>query len=88
MLQTKDYEFWFVTGSQHLYGEETLELVDQHAKSICEGLSGVSSRYKITHKPVVTSSETIRQLLREAEYSETCAGIITRCTHFLPQKCG
>ncbi|MFE5470213.1 L-arabinose isomerase, partial [Bacillus cereus] len=51
MLQTKDYEFWFVTGSQHLYGEETLELVDQHAKSICEGLSGISSRYKITHKP-------------------------------------
>lgn len=39
MLQTKDYEFWFVTGSQHLYGEETLELVDQHAKSICEGTS-------------------------------------------------
>ncbi|MEG7380231.1 L-arabinose isomerase [Bacillus subtilis] len=86
MLQTKDYEFWFVTGSQHLYGEETLELVDQHAKSICEGLSGVSTRYKITHKPVVTSSETIRQLLREAEYSETCAGIITWMHTFSPAK--
>ncbi|MCI3987754.1 L-arabinose isomerase, partial [Bacillus vallismortis] len=75
-----------VTGSQHLYGAETLELDDQHAKSICEGLSGVSSSYKITHKPVVTSSETIRQLLREAEYRETCAGIITWMHTISPAK--
>ncbi len=86
VLPTKDYEFWFVTGSQHLYGEETLQIVDKHAKAICEGLSTLSSRYTIKHKPVVTSSQTVRQLLREAEFNENCAGIITWMHTFSPAK--
>lgn len=86
VLQNKEYEFWFVTGSQHLYGEETLQLVDKHAKGICDGLSGVSSRYKIRHKPVVTSSETIREVLREAQYQENCAGVVTWMHTFSPAK--
>nr|MCX3331093.1 L-arabinose isomerase [Bacillus pacificus] len=86
MLPTKEYEFWFVTGSQHLYGEETLQIVDEHAKAICEGLSALSSRYTIKHKPVVTSSQTVRQLLREAEFNENCAGIITWMHTFSPAK--
>lgn len=86
VLPTKKYEFWFVTGSQHLYGEETLQIVDEHAKAICEGLSALSSRYTIKHKPVVTSSQTVRQLLREAEFNENCAGIITWMHTFSPAK--
>ncbi len=86
VLPTKEYEFWFVTGSQHLYGEETLQIVDKHAKAICEGLSTLSSRYTIKHKPVVTSSQTVRQLLREAEFNENCAGIITWMHTFSPAK--
>ncbi|MEC2306926.1 L-arabinose isomerase [Bacillus atrophaeus] len=86
MLPTKEYEFWFVTGSQHLYGEETLQIVDEHAKAICEGLSALYSRYTIKHKPVVTSSQTVRQLLREAEFNENCAGIITWMHTFSPAK--
>lgn len=86
VLPTKEYEFWFVTGSQHLYGEETLQIVDEHAKAICEGLSALSSRYTIKHKPVVTSSQTVRQLLREAEFNENCAGIITWMHTFSPAK--
>lgn len=86
VLPTKEYEYWFVTGSQHLYGEETLQIVDKHAKAICEGLSALSSRYTIKHKPVVTSSQTVRQLLREAEFNENCAGIITWMHTFSPAK--
>lgn len=76
MFQIKDYEFWFVIGSQYLYGEEMLELVDQYVKSICEGFSGVFFRYKIMYKFVVILFEIIRQFLREVEYSEICVGII------------
>ncbi|WP_143522614.1 hypothetical protein, partial [Pseudomonas sp. 2822-17] len=39
MLKTKKYQFWFVTGSQHLYGPETIEEVHDHSAKIVEGLN-------------------------------------------------
>ena len=39
MVHLKEYDVWFVTGSQHLYGEATLNIVDQHSRNIVEGLS-------------------------------------------------
>ena len=38
-MNSKKYEVWFVTGSQHLYGEDTLRQVDEHSKQIVEGLN-------------------------------------------------
>ena len=39
MLAIKPYEFWFVTGSQHLYGEETLLEVENNSKEITNELN-------------------------------------------------
>lgn len=87
MLNIKPYEFWFVTGSQHLYGPETLEQVAGNAAKIAEGLDkGVSVPYKIVFKPVMTTPESIRKLCIEANSDGLCAGIITWMHTFSPAK--
>lgn len=87
MLQLKPYEFWFVTGSQHLYGPETLEEVDKHSKIIADSLnkSGLIP-FEIVFKPVLTTKEAINTLCIEANSSENCAGIITWMHTFSPAK--
>ncbi|MGO4693190.1 L-arabinose isomerase [Paenibacillus sp. FSL K6-3182] len=87
MLQVKPYQFWFVTGSQHLYGPETLEEVAQHSRIIAAALnddSVISS--EIVFKPVVTTPEEIYKLCLEAKADENCAGIITWMHTFSPAK--
>jgi len=86
MLNLKPYEFWFVTGSQHLYGPEALKQVDEDSKKIVEGLNSSSLSYKIVYKPVVTTSESIRKICNEANQDENCAGIITWMHTFSPAK--
>ena len=39
MKNVKQYEFWFITGSQHLYGEEVIKTVEDHSKAMVEGLA-------------------------------------------------
>ena len=39
MKSIKEYEFWFVTGSQHLYGPETLEQVAKDSQAMVDGLN-------------------------------------------------
>ena len=61
------YELWFVTGSQHLYGEETLAQVAHDSKRIVDGLNNQGElAVKIVWKPTVTTGEEITCLLREA----------------------
>lgn len=87
MLQLRPYEFWFVTGSQHLYGEETLKQVEEHSRVIVEGLNRDSIiPFKLVFKPVVTTSEGIRKLCIEANANDECAGIITWMHTFSPAK--
>jgi L-arabinose isomerase len=87
MLQLRAYEFWFVTGSQHLYGEETLKQVEEHSKIILAGLNRDSIiPYKIIFKPVVTTPDGIRKLCIEANANHNCAGIITWMHTFSPAK--
>ncbi|MCC3373338.1 L-arabinose isomerase [Cohnella sp. REN36] len=85
MLQTKSYVFWFVTGSQHLYGPETLEEVNAHSAEIAAGLSEALP-YPTLFKPVVTTSDEIRKVIMAAQADETCAGIITWMHTFSPAK--
>ena len=56
MLDLKQYEVWFVTGSQHLYGPKTLEQVAAHSQEIARALSA-SARIpiKVVFKPVLTT---------------------------------
>lgn len=87
MLKTKQYQFWFVTGSQHLYGPETIEQVENHSRQIVEGLNGDSNvPFEIVQKSVLTSSDAIRRLCLDANADEHCAGIITWMHTFSPAK--
>jgi L-arabinose isomerase len=87
MLKVKPVEFWFVTGSQHLYGPETLEEVAKHSQEMANGLNqgnGVLS--KIVYKPVVKTAEEIRKIMIEANADDHCGGIITWMHTFSPAK--
>ena len=80
-------EIWFVTGSQHLYGEETLKKVANNSGQIARALND-SKRIPLTviFKPVLKSTEEIRQLCLEANQSGTCAGLILWMHTFSPSK--
>lgn len=81
------YKVWFITGSQHLYGEETLNQVDKDAREIVAGLNQSRKMpVKIVQKGVVTRSDEILQVCREANTSEECAGLIFWMHTFSPAK--
>jgi L-arabinose isomerase len=87
MIDLKQYEVWFVTGSQHLYGPKTLEQVAEHSKEITAALG--ASTYmpvKIVFKPVLTTPEVIRELCLEANSANNCIGLITWMHTFSPAK--
>ncbi|KYD15173.1 L-arabinose isomerase [Caldibacillus debilis] len=87
MLKVKPYKFWFVTGSQHLYGEDALLQVEQNSKSIVEGLNGSADLpYEIVFKGVLTTSDSIEKVMKEANLEENCAGIIAWMHTFSPAK--
>lgn len=80
-------EVWFVTGSQHLYGPETLQQVAHHSTQIVEAWQnkmGISAT--IVFKPVVKTTEEIASLCREASHAENCIGIIAWMHTFSPAK--
>jgi len=87
MLDLKQYEVWFVTGSQHLYGPKTLETVAEHSREITAFL-GASAHIpvQIVFKPVLTTPEVIRELCLEANSSKNCIGLITWMHTFSPAK--
>ncbi|WP_018924974.1 L-arabinose isomerase [Salsuginibacillus kocurii] len=81
------YEFWFVTGSQHLYGSESLQEVEEHSKRMVEGLNEKANLPSpLIFKEVSTNSESIRKLILEANRKEECAGLITWMHTFSPAK--
>ncbi len=87
MLDLKQFEVWFVTGSQHLYGEETLRQVDEHSKIIADSLNNSSTiPVKVVFKPVVKTPDEILQICREANVAPNCVGIITWMHTFSPAK--
>ncbi len=83
----KKMELWFVTGSQHLYGPETLEKVAEHSRVIAQYLSDAPAiPVKVVFKPVMTTPDAIFQLCLEANSSANCAGLITWMHTFSPAK--
>jgi len=87
MLALKQYEVWFVTGSQHLYGPKTLETVAEHSREIAAFL-GASEHIpvQVVFKPVLTTSDAIRQLCLEANSTKNCVGLITWMHTFSPAR--
>lgn len=83
----KTLEAWFVTGSQHLYGEETLKQVDQDSREIAAALDGSGEiPVRIVFKPVLTTPEAILELCREVNNAGQCIGLITWMHTFSPAK--
>ena len=87
MIQLKQLEVWFVTGSQHLYGEETLKQVAEHAQTIAASLNNAPQiPVTIVHKPTVKTTEEIFSTCMEANNAASCIGIITWMHTFSPAK--
>ena len=87
MTNLKQREAWFVTGSQFLYGEETLKQVAAHSQQIAKELDASSTiPVKVVFKPVLKSSEEIYQLCQEANTSKDCIGIVAWMHTFSPAK--
>jgi L-arabinose isomerase len=87
VIDFREFEVWFVTGSQHLYGEKTLGEVADHSRKIAEGLirSG-KLPVKVVFKPVVTTPQAISDLCADANNTGACIGLITWMHTFSPAK--
>ena len=73
MSDIKSLVFWFVTGSQDLYGQSVLQKVDEHSQIITEALNKDSViPFKIIFKPVVKNPEAIRRICLEANSDDSC----------------
>jgi len=79
------YNFWFVVGSQALYGPEVLETVAKRAEEMAQEMSK-SLPYPLIYKVTAMSNGQIANIIKEANYDDTCAGIITWCHTFSPSK--
>ncbi|WP_058973612.1 L-arabinose isomerase [Type-D symbiont of Plautia stali] len=78
---------WFVIGTQHLYGAETLRQVEQHARQVMDGLNQAGNLpVPLVLKPLVKSPDEALALCREANHNNQCAGIITWLHTFSPAK--
>jgi L-arabinose isomerase len=86
-IDLSQYEVWFVTGSQHLYGPETLEHVAEHSQAIVRAFDA-SQRIpvKVVFKPVLKTPDEIAQLSLEANTAKNCVGLITWMHTFSPAK--
>src|SRR5689334_15034887 len=80
-------EVWFITGSQHLYGEETLKQVAAHAHEIAQHFNqDPAIPVTVVYKPIVKTPEEIVHLCREANQATACVGIIAWMHTFSPAK--
>jgi len=87
MVDLKQFEVWFVTGSQHLYGPETLEQVAQHSQIIARELNASALiPVRVVFKPVLKTPDEIYNLCLEANSAKACIGLITWMHTFSPAK--
>jgi L-arabinose isomerase len=87
MLDLKQFEVWFVTGSQHLYGEETLRQVDEHSQIITQYFDqSPKIPVRVVFKPVVKTPDEIFNIIQEANCAPHCIGIVAWMHTFSPAK--
>ena len=81
------YEVWFVTGSQGLYGEETLDQVAADSKKIADYYDSLEAiPVRVVYKPVLTTANAILAMADEANANEACIGIVSWMHTFSPAK--
>ena len=84
---TRPLELWFLTGSQELYGEQTLRQVAEQSREIANALDGTSEiGLPVVWKPVLTSAAGIRQACVDASSDPSCVGVIAWMHTFSPAK--
>src|SRR5438874_187720 len=87
MTSLRELEVWFVTGSQHLYGEEVLDQVDANARQIAACLDEAAAiPVRVVARRVVTTPDEIAATLREADVDGHCVGVIAWMHTFSPAK--
>ncbi len=87
MKKLKDYEFWFVVGSQFLYGPEVLETVAKRAQEMADKMNATKLLpCKIVYKTTVKTPEEATDTIKAANFDDKCAGVITWCHTFSPSK--
>jgi L-arabinose isomerase len=87
VIDQKTQELWFLTGSQHLYGDDTLERVAKNSREIVEALDRSGKLpAKLVWKPVLTGPDAIQELCLAANSAPECAGVITWMHTFSPAK--
>ena len=87
MIDFKELEVWFVTGSQHLYGKATLKKVAQHSQEMAQWMTKSGKLpVRIVFKPVLTTPDAITDLCRDANNAHNCVGLITWMHTFSPAK--
>ena len=78
-------EFWFVVGSQFLYGEDVLKTVEGRAREMAEELSR-HLPYPLVYKVTAKTNDEIAKVVKEANFRDECCGIVTWCHTFSPSK--
>ncbi len=87
MADLKKWEVWFLTGSQHLYGAETLKKVKDHAELIARAFNeDIQIPVRVVCKSIVTTPEEISRACGDANNQESCIGLITWMHTFSPAK--
>jgi L-arabinose isomerase len=87
VAEHKQQEVWFLTGSQHLYGDETLKQVARNSQEIAGALDRSGKLpAKVVWKPVLTGPDAILEVCVAAAAAPECVGVITWMHTFSPAK--
>lgn len=87
MKLTQEYEFWFAVGSQALYGPEVLTQVEKDGRQMVTQINASGKLpYPVVFKEVLTTADGITQFMKEVNYTDRVAGVITWMHTFSPAK--
>jgi len=87
IVMYKDFEVWFVTGAQLLYGGDAVIAVDGHSNEMVNGLNASGKLpVKVVYKGTVNSAKEVTATLKAANYDDKCIGVITWMHTFSPSK--
>jgi len=83
----RKYQFWFIIGSQHLYGPEVLKEVADHGTIMVDGFNADNAvPFEVVGKGVVTTPDEITAVMKAANNDDSCAGVMTWMHTFSPSK--
>lgn len=86
-VKNQKYEVWFLTGTQNLYGDDVLKQVAEQSKEVSDLLAkNVNAPVEIIWKPILKTSDEIRQTMQDASSNNLCIGVIVWMHTFSPAK--